>query len=126
MEWTEIGLSSLRAAKALRPNQPRSCVSRAYYAAHAVLTGALVGVGGYLPTGARQTPPHHAQAQLIGAHLGSGGTGFVRELRKVIRRLYARRLDADYRCTVSVDSQMATEALRDASTVFRILGVMDS
>ena len=122
MTWDEIGKNNLQAAKRTLDDQPRSSASRAYYAAHVVLADALV-TAGYPLTPGRQTPPHVAQAQLIGAHLGGRGPAFVREARAVVRRLYARRLDADYRRTVTVDRAIARESVRDASTLFELLEV---
>ena|SRR5690348_5627803 len=123
MTWSEIGKNNLQAAKRTLQDEPRSSASRAYYAAHVVLAEALVDAGCRLTAG-QQTPPHAAQARLIGAHLAHRGASFVREARSAIRRLHARRLDADYRRTVTVDRSIARESVRDASTLFELLEVM--
>lgn len=126
MEWIEIGLESLHAAKAISERHPRSCVSRCYYAAaHVMLTDSLHAAG-YLPIASRQTPPHNAQAGLIGAHLAGKGQKVVKDLRAAVRRLYRRRLDADYSRKATVDRGAAIESLRDVSTVFRLLKVVES
>jgi uncharacterized protein (UPF0332 family) len=122
MTWIEIGRNNLQAAKRTLTDEPRSAASRAYYAAHVVLADALVGHGCPLQAG-RQTPPHNAQAKLIGSHLAHRGASFVRELRAVIRRLQARRIDADYKRTVTVDRALALDSIRDASTLFEMLSV---
>jgi uncharacterized protein (UPF0332 family) len=122
MTWTQIGKKNLHAAKQLANLHPRSSSSRAYYAAHAVLADALAKAG-YLPGRGRQTPPHDQQRSLISSHLATKGQRVVRELRAVIWRLYAYRLDADYRRTVAVDRARALESVRDACTLFRLLGV---
>ncbi len=122
MTWIEIGKNHLLAAKQAFEKYPRTCVSRAYYAAHVVLAESLVQAG-YTLASRRQTPEHRSQAKLIGLHLAAKGQHTVRELRTVIRRLYSHRLDADYRRTVTVDRARALESVRDASTLFQLLGV---
>ena len=122
MTWVEIGTGNLAAAKLLVTGQPRSAVSRAYYAAHVVLAHALIK-NGYVPPAPRQTQPHGLQAKLIGLHLGSLGTGGVSRVRQVMRRLYGRRIDADYKRTVTTGRASALEAVRDATTLFLVLGV---
>jgi len=120
MTWPKIGTNHLQAAKRTLDEYPRSAASRAYYAAHVLLTHALVAAG-YRPPSGRQTPPHAAQAKLIGSHLAGMGVAVVRELKTAIRRLYARRIDADYRRTVTFDRAAALESIRDASTLFKDL-----
>jgi|ERR1700722_15424302 len=122
MTWTEIGKNHLQAAKRTLDEQPRSSASRAYYAAHVVLAEALVQAGCILQPG-RQTPAHNAQAQLIGRHLTPQPK--VRELKAAIRKLYTRRIDADYKRTASVDRASALESVRAASTIFQLLGVLE-
>ena len=122
MTWIEIGKNHLQAAKQTLQEHPRTCAFRAYYAAHVVLAESLIQAGYRLASG-RQTPPHAQQAKLIGSHLAGKGGHTVRELRRVIRRLYNHRLDADYRRTVTVDRASALESVRDASVLFQLLGV---
>ena len=122
MTWFEIGHNSLQAAKRTLSEHPRSSASRAYYAAHVVLTEALANEGWSAQTNS-QTPPHHLQAKLIGQYLSYKGDRFVRELRTLVRRLYDRRLDADYRRTVTVDRSIALDSVRDSTTVLIMLGV---
>jgi uncharacterized protein (UPF0332 family) len=122
MTWTEIGKNHLHAAKKMLAEHPRSSISRAYYAAHVVLTEALIRAG-YMLTSGSETPPHRQQAKLIGLHLVGMGDHVVRELRAVIRRLYYYRIDADYKRTATVDRTTALESVRDACTLFQLLGV---
>lgn len=122
MTWTQIAKSHLAAAKSLIREYPRSAASRAYYAAHAALTEELLKAG-YVPPAGRQTPPHQGQAALIGQWMRSLSPRVTSDLRSVVRRLYARRIDADYRRTVTVDASAALDAVRDASTMFLALGV---
>jgi len=118
VDWLSIGHESLRAARRLQATEGRSAISRAYYAAHSVLTQALTDAG-YVPAAAnRQTPPHEAQPNLIGLHLASRGERFVRELRATIRRLRQARLDADYNRRATIDAVVVRQAIRDAHRVF--------
>jgi uncharacterized protein (UPF0332 family) len=120
MTWFEIGKNHLQAAQRTLDHEARSAASRAYYAAHVVLADVLAAAG-YALTPGRQTPPHNEQPQLIGQHLAARGLAW--ELRAVIRRLYARRIDADYKRTVTVDRATAVDSIRDASTLFRLMNV---
>jgi uncharacterized protein (UPF0332 family) len=123
MTWNEIGKDHLKAAKMLAKDHPRSSSSRAYYACHVVLTEALTAQG-YVPPAGRQTQPHEAkQLELIRRHLSGRGVRVVRELRRLISRLYTRRLAADYRRTATIDAAVALDSLRDASTFFVLLSV---
>src|ERR1700733_2538333 len=101
MTWIEIGKNHLRAAKQTLEEYPRTCISRAYYAAHVVLTESLLHAG-FTPAAGRQTPRHGKQPDLIGSHLAGLGGKTVNELRSIIRRLYRYRLDADYKRTVTI------------------------
>jgi uncharacterized protein (UPF0332 family) len=122
MTWVEIGKSHLSAAKSLRVSHPRSSISRSYYAAHVALAQSLFN-SGYAPVNGRQTQPHQSQAKLIGIHLAHFTPNAVKELRAVTRRLYARRIDADYKRNMTVDAATASQSLQDVSTLFYLLGV---
>ena len=122
MDWNDIGRDSLRAARVVRAEHPRSAVSRAYYAAHSVVAQALQDEG-YVPPNGRQTQPHDAQANLIRLHLSPRGQRFVRELQSTIRRLYAARLDADYNRRVTIDATVSLQAVRDAHAVLLMFEV---
>lgn len=122
MNWSEIATSSLSSAKAIWKEHPRSSVSRSYYAAHVVLAGRLVD-NGYVPPSGRQTQPHGGRASFIKKYLVQLSPVAVKRLAMLVGRLYNRRIDADYKRTVTVDSQVALDSLRDAATVLRTLGV---
>ena len=119
--WAEIAGSHLAAAKLPVRDHPRSAVSRSYYAMHVALTDALLEAGYIMPDD-RETPPHNHQADLIGKHLGSFGRPRVNDMRRLVRRAYRRRVDADYRRTIVVGVADAVEAVRDASSFLVILG----
>jgi uncharacterized protein (UPF0332 family) len=122
MTWSEIGKNHLEAAKQAQMDFPRSAASRAYYAAHVVLAEALGKEGCVFESG-RQTPKHNDQAALIGKYFAYKGQKFIAQLRAIFRRLYRRRLDADYSRTVKLDAAILLDSIRDVSSVFRMLDV---
>jgi uncharacterized protein (UPF0332 family) len=124
MTWDDLGKSCRRAAQEVKEQHPRSCVSRAYYAAFTVLNERL------LP---HEAPPHnyetHAHRRLpdlIEEYLFPTDQRRRRSLRMTVRRLYNARLDADYRLSRTVDQAIALGALRDAKAIFQTLGVDDA
>jgi len=111
MTWIEIGQDHLKAAKGLVRTHPRSAVSRAYYAAHSVLTERLEQ-SGWKPSPSRQTASHDHQASLVTKHLG------VATVSRLIGRLHKRRLDADYNRRITIGFDVAIQAVREASELF--------
>ena len=122
MAWIDLARNHLLAAKRMCKDHPRSAISRAYYAAHVILTDALVKAG-YSPSPPYETPPHKRQPMLVGIHLAARGPQLVADLSQAISRLYKRRLDADYSQFASVDLRQAKEAIRDAVEIFGLLNV---
>jgi len=125
MTWDELAIDLLKAAKAMLETHPRSSASRAYYAGHIALAKALEEHG-FVPDRGYSTQQHRRQSSLIGQHLGHLGLNGVRELRRMMSRLYARRIDADYVRRVTIDRQIALESVRDASAVFVALGIQEA
>lgn len=102
---------------------PRPSVSRSYYAAHVALTDQLLGAG-YVPPLGRQTQPHLSQSKLIKEKLTKRfGAIATKRLIAAFSRLYTRRIDADYKRTVTVDHRVALDSLRDAAAVFQLFKV---
>ncbi len=122
MSWVAIARNHLLAAKRMCKSHPRSATSRAYYAAHVLVTDALL-MAGYVPTPPYETAPHKQQAILIAVHLASGGAQLVADLSLAISRLYKGRLDADYSRLAAIGSAQAKEAIRDAVEIFGLLNV---
>jgi uncharacterized protein (UPF0332 family) len=122
MAWVDMARNNLLAAKRMCKAHPRSAVSRAYYAAHVLLTDALIRAG-YVPAPPYETAPHKQQANLVGIHLSAGGPQFVSDLSLAVARLYKSRLDADYSQLAAVGASQAKEAVRDAVEVFQLLKV---
>lgn len=82
---------------------------------------------GYLPGKGRQTQPHASQSKLIKEKLGASlGPKAAKRLAAVYSRLYQRRLDADYKKTVSIDRRIAVDSIRDAASVLRRFKVGES
>jgi uncharacterized protein (UPF0332 family) len=122
MDWKDIAISNLACAKSAIAEHPRSSASRAYYAAHVALALKLTA-NGYVPPPGRQTQPHREQPGLIRRHLTGLGANRQKRLAASFVRMYARRIDADYKRTVKVVKTDALELLRDASAAMRALGV---
>ena len=125
MTWDELAIDLLKAAKAMLVTHPRSSASRAYYAAQIALAKALEQ-NGFVPDRGYSTQQHKKQSSLIGEHLSHLGSNGVKELRRMLSRLYARRVDADYVRRVTIDRQIALESLRDASAVFMALSIEEA
>ena len=123
MTWAQMARSSLNVAKLVVSEHPRTSVSRSYYAAHVALAEQLLG-NGYIPPTGRQTQPHRDQSKLIKEKLnGVFGANATKRLGAAFSRLYARRIDADYKRTVTVDRGTAVDSLRDAASVLQLFKV---
>ena len=124
MTWDEMAIDLLKASKAMLKTHPRSSASRAYYAAHIALAK-ILQERGFVPGRPYSTQPHLRQARLIGEFLNHLGVLGVRNLRQLFNRLYSRRIDADYVRTVTINEQIALDSVRDASSVFVVLGIQE-
>lgn len=104
--WQEIGIDSFRAGRELIDNgRYRSSVSRFYYAAFSLLTHELSESGADFGDD-QETPNHKGLPKLIA----------------IIRRLYSARISADYQRRTT-DEVITRSMMRDAATLFRLLGV---
>ena len=133
--WSEIAVGNKRAAQRLSSSQEfsaaqrlraagyyRSSVSRSYYAAFSAATDVLLKSGAVFPAG-YECPPHRDVPVLLERHMGQLGRRRLSEVKSAVRRLYSARLEADYRERTRIDEAIARNALRDACTVLRELGV---
>lgn len=123
--WQEIGIENYQAARELyqgRDGKPRyrSSVSRSYYAAFCLITSELRKVGVSFETG-QETPSHKGLPKLMKLSLPQTDQQKM-EMVTIVRRLYTWRIAADYQLRTT-DATVAKEALRDAATLFRYLGV---
>jgi len=113
----------LKAAQELVANKRwRSIVSRSYYAAYSAVTGALEGRANY-PRGMKN-PPHDDVPNLVRNNLTTLSIVQRRRIGTIMVRLYASRLDADYRPKRTLDRSTAASATIGAADVMRILGVL--
>lgn len=123
--WQEIALSSYDASKRLQmTGHWRSSVSRSYYAAYAAITNELSGAKGV--SFRHGDNPSHAQLKaLVEHHLSRKKFSDIKrhEVKKSINNLYKARLEADYMPNRAFSQTEARDALRQAGTVFRILGL---
>lgn len=95
-------------------------MSRAYYAAHVALAKELIA-NGYVPPIGRQTQRHRDQSVLIRRYLKALKPATQKRLVATFVRLYARRIDADYKRTVMIDRTIALDSVRDAAAAMRTL-----
>ena len=100
----------------------RSIVSRSYYAAYSAVAGALEGRAKH-PHGLKN-PPHEDVPSLVRNYLTMLTVAQRRRIASTMVRLYASRLDADYRPRRTVDRATAASATIGAADVMRILGVL--
>ncbi len=121
MNWIDVGKNCRAAAQLLKERHPRSSVSRAYYAAFSALNDRLLAHS--RPPLQYETHLHQQIPDLIEAHLMRGNSRARRALRTTVVRLYKARLDADYKLSRTVDESVALNALRDAKSIFRVLGL---
>lgn len=120
--WQEIGVDNFRAGRELfDAKRYRSSVSRFYCAAFSVLTHELLQTS-FLPKEERETPDHAHLPEWIKTYLTKYTLRQRTDMASAVRRLYERRLAADYRLR-TVDEQTAREARRDAVLVFTYLEV---
>jgi uncharacterized protein (UPF0332 family) len=115
--WREMAQKSFEAASFLGANDyARDCISRAYYAAFARVTGALIDAGQKprpgLGTWSHQTLPELASTALVSGTAASGN------LEYALERLYQLRLMADYWPEVEIDDRVGRWAVGLMSQVF--------
>lgn len=119
--WQDMAAESARAANRLvRDDLVRSGVSRAYFAAYSAVT-ARVHEQGMTMFGDQANPPHRAVTDLIDNNLSGLRPVQRDELLSALRRLYKRRIVADYEPRDTVDRRFGHESLRDMDRVDSIL-----
>jgi uncharacterized protein (UPF0332 family) len=118
--WRDIATENEEAAKdLLRARRYRSAVSRAYYAAYAMITGRLT-TSGAVGAGDRN-PSHKTLPLMVEGNLGGLSDWQRRDLKATTRRLYDMRPDADYRATTHVGKRTAVQSLSDLGRAVRLL-----
>jgi|GEM_PF-1271458 len=121
--WRAISRDSRKAAqRLLEVGCYRSSVSRAYYAAYAGITSALVqqritlGYGG-------NNPGHAGLPVYVLNNLTTLSMVSRFEINKALRRLYRARAEADYVAAAVVDVAATKRSVRDLGRVLQLLGV---
>jgi uncharacterized protein (UPF0332 family) len=124
MSWKIVCIDAFKAAQNLKA-YPRSCISRAYYAAYAAAAYALVSSKGVVFALGRDGPGHEQLPNLVGNHLATElDFRTLKMVKKALRRLYSARLQADYKPNALLSHLEATQALLDANTVLLKLGML--
>lgn len=119
-DWREMALASLRAAQALDAIDPRSCVSRCYYAAYQAVTAVLL-YGGVTPPADREAWSHENTPGL----LAEKWEPFVRardrrqDLKRRLEYLYRLRVSADYVSAAVIEPVTAQRTLRECGFLVR-------
>jgi hypothetical protein len=122
--WYDLASEARRAANILVSECPRSCLSRAYYAAFSKVNHALVGQAGVNLPLTREGVNHPGETgtggirRWIESHMPNTDHPKRVKLSELIGRLYTLRIVADYKPSVSVDQRDAREALSIMNTVF--------
>jgi uncharacterized protein (UPF0332 family) len=116
--WKEISRENLIAAKSLAlDSRWRSSVSRAYYAAYAMVASELEGLAQY-PKG-RFGPSHDLLPQLVMTYLTEIRIFERRKVSTAAHRLYIQRINADYKPMEIVAADEARSAIRDSVLILR-------
>jgi uncharacterized protein (UPF0332 family) len=121
MAWRDLAYEALLAAKVCTAH-PRASVSRSYYAAYSAVAQALVDSKGVRFKSEREGPSHEGLTELVKNHLIQVlNKDVIRQVCRVINRLYQARLDADYFPSRDVNEAIARQARLDAHFVYREL-----
>ena len=130
--WHDLAQEFRRAANKLVADEPRSCVSPAYYAVYARVTHELARLPNVAFAAGREGPGHPGPGD--GHAVGDGGIRRIvveamtqlpidqrRKLSELIGELYRLRLYADYRPSQTVSHRSSRRALALVRAAFDIL-----
>jgi len=121
--WRAISGNSRKAAQHLLEVECyRSSASRAYYAAYAAITSALVQQGITLGYGGNN-PGHAGLPVYVLNNLTAFPMTSRFEINKALRRLYRARVEADYVAAAVVDRAAAKRSVRDLGRVLQLMGL---
>ena len=120
--WRRMALVTLDSAKLLcRGDDPRSGISRIYYAAYQGATSICVAHGdvAHFPNGWNN--PSHEQLPDLIQNNGDFSVSGRRTAARILRLLRNFREDADYRPMRTVDAATVKTALLAVATLFEVL-----
>lgn len=120
-KWYEMALASQRAARMLISVDPRSCVSRCYYAAYQAVTAVLLYRGG-VPPADREAWNHEITPELLVENWAPlvRSRDARQSLAARLRSLYALRVRADYIGGNALEASAASLALRDSGLLINV------
>ncbi len=120
VSWNDLAQENFEAASLLRERKLwRPCVSRAYYAAYAEVTGRLVELG-LTPREHMGTWSHDAIPDMIRWHLMKSSRAAAENMAIGMTRLYALRVIADYDPLWAVGDRESYTAMGLMNQVFRM------
>ena len=96
--WRDMARESIRAARMMEKEYPRSSISRYYYASFQIVTAVLLTRGDLTPPDGREAWNHENTPMMVHAHFGS----YVKsrkqrnEMVSQLAHLYKMRVLADY------------------------------
>lgn len=122
--WFDLARDARKAANRMVSDHPRSCLSRAYYAAYSKVSFELAAIPGVSFPGDDEGPKHPGRTgmggirRLVEAQMTRLDQSRRLKLSELIGRLYAMRIVADYKPSVAVDARDAREAVSIMNTIF--------
>ncbi|QNN25259.1 HEPN domain-containing protein [Planctomycetales bacterium ZRK34] len=122
--WQDMSLAAMKAARLLagRKNH-RSAINRAYYAAFSAMTNEIRKRTHEFPRG-YEHPPHVRVGSYIKRFLTDRTKAHRDELRDAMARLYAARVEADYRHESTPTDREMGNAMVDALYIMESVGVI--
>jgi uncharacterized protein (UPF0332 family) len=117
--WLDVARDARKAANQLLTDDHfRSAVARAYYAAYSKITHELVAVASLPMTPGREGPSHTRIRPVIETSMPNMVQDKRDKLSELLGRLYALRIDADYRPSIEVEGTEAREAISIMKSIF--------
>lgn len=118
-EWQQMALASQKAAQISETTDPRSCISRYYYAAYQAVTAVLLYQGTIPPAG-REAWSHDATpGLLVEKWVTLLKLNERQDLARRLKELYKLRVSADYAGNVVVDRAAVKDARKDCNFLIR-------
>jgi uncharacterized protein (UPF0332 family) len=117
--WLDMARDAREAAnRLLTEDHYRSAVARVYYAAYSKITHELESIAGLPMPAGREGPSHARIRPVIETSMPNMAQPKRDKLSEMLGRLYALRIDADYRPSVEVEGTEGREAISIMKTIF--------